>query len=690
MTWIGTQDWSDSPSISETSPAVLAGMLGVRTYSVMSDELTDVVKNFTRHVSDTLCDNPLLTSLLRSDDDAAASCGYGDEGVENATLDSANLMMAIYAVAHALDAAVRQGDMCAPLGPYLRAVNVTLFENLYFTFDEQGDLVQTRYDIVNMQLNETAGGEAVHRKVGEWRSDAEQNLVINESLIVWKKGFRVLPSPSVCCWDCMSCEDGHYSETNQSTMCEVCGPHRHTERARTKCVANTEIWLSWTDRQGILLLLLAALGETYALATVVIMTYFRQHPVIEFKSNLKISFLLTVIVGLVAIVPFRARPSDASCNTRTILLMCVSNLLAANLLARTPVIRTGIKSLKRRYSCLSHYADNVCQTALVLLVAGVGIAYCSWLVLAYPMSIHRIDVNQLWEDTPDTDQTIVSCTWLPRKWWNIVFAYVYPCTIAIITVVLCQFTPCTRHRLERSTTDPRYSVDEAKLISYTCYIAFLVVATLTSLSFALGADVYSFISKLTMALVLYTALGFFTLPRFYKIYRASAKRARGDSIVQPRAPLTLTVSYHNQTSAINYGMSYADGVTDNDVSGDSEGKSSERRESDVIAKTVASAIHYDVSADLQRVRSSSDRRESDVIAKTAADGSRHVDVARTFIEVPDGDETADVTDNIIDESDSAHTGFKGGDVTDTVLKENDIPNNDFSASDVTSKNLPKT
>lgn len=204
MTWIATQVWFDTYNIS--NPYVLEGMLGIRQHLIFENEDDKVmdpikhslVKNMSKYplLLESICctaDEETARELMQCNDTSQTLDNFV-RLVNNSAYDGTSLLNAVYAIAHALDGLMNETNgTCNPA----TCSHKLLVEQLYkvdfshqdmhpIAFNSNGDLLYTRFDVINMQLNNE--NDVVASKVGEWRSDAVPKLVINDSLIKWKSG----------------------------------------------------------------------------------------------------------------------------------------------------------------------------------------------------------------------------------------------------------------------------------------------------------------------------------------------------------------------------------------------------------------------------------------------------------------------------------------------------------------------
>ncbi|KAK5929481.1 hypothetical protein CgunFtcFv8_010708 [Champsocephalus gunnari] len=147
---------------------------------------------------------------------------------------------------------------------HLKKVNFTnQFEEKVY-FDSNGEPVPL-YDIINWQKD--SKGKIRFVKVGSYDGSAlfRQQLQIDHSTIVWTEGQSQVPisqcsAPCLpgtrqarrlgephCCFDCLPCADGEFSNQTGSTECTKCPEYHWPDKEKVKCVAGIEEFLSFHD-----------------------------------------------------------------------------------------------------------------------------------------------------------------------------------------------------------------------------------------------------------------------------------------------------------------------------------------------------------------------------------------------------------------------------------------------------------
>ncbi|XP_031156862.1 extracellular calcium-sensing receptor-like [Sander lucioperca] len=290
-----------------------------------------------------------------------------------------NVYKATYAVAHALDVLFTckngqgpfENNTCADrenvqswqVLHYLTQVNFTtkMGENVFF--NEFGDPV-ARYALVNWQIDEA--GYIVFETIGfydasqpegrqfEMKADVQAiwagdilevpRSVCSKSCLPGTRRAFVKGKP-ICCFDCITCADGEFSNSTNAVKCDKCHPEYKPNEERNNCDLKAIEFLTYRELMGTLLVTFSVFGACLAMTIALIFFHYRQTPIVR-ANNSELSFLLLFSLTLCFLcsLTFIGRPSEWSCMLRHTAFGITFVLCISCVLGRTIVVLMAFKA----------------------------------------------------------------------------------------------------------------------------------------------------------------------------------------------------------------------------------------------------------------------------------------------------------------------------------------------------------
>ncbi|XP_041656745.1 extracellular calcium-sensing receptor-like [Cheilinus undulatus] len=330
-----------------------------------------------------------------------------------------NVYKATYAVAHALHMLFTcidgqgpfENNTCADrenVQPwkvlhYLTQVNFTtkIGENVFF--DELGDPV-ARYALVNWQMDETGyilfetigyydaskpEGQQFEMKAGVSAIWAGENLevprsVCSESCLPGTRRAFVKGKP-ICCFDCITCADGEFSNSTNAVKCDKCPPEYKSNEEKNNCDLKAIEFLTFRELMGILLVTFSVFGACLAMTIALIFFHYRHTPIVR-ANNSELSFLLLFSLTLCFLcsLTFIGRPSEWSCMLRHTAFGITFVLCISCILGKTIVVLMAFKATLPGRNVMKWFGP-VQQRISVLAFTLVQVLICIlWLTINPP------------------------------------------------------------------------------------------------------------------------------------------------------------------------------------------------------------------------------------------------------------------------------------------------------------------
>ncbi|XP_053177405.1 extracellular calcium-sensing receptor-like [Scomber japonicus] len=337
-----------------------------------------------------------------------------------------NVYKATYALAHALHMLFTchngqgpfENNSCADrenVKPwqvlhYLNQVNFTtkIGENVFF--DELGDPV-ARYALVNWQMDETGyilfetigyydasrpEGQQFEMKPGVkaiWAGESPKvpRSVCSESCLPGTRRAFVKGKP-ICCFDCITCAEGEFSNSTNAVKCDKCPPEYKTNEERNNCDLKAIEFLTFRELMGILLVTFSVFGACLAMTVALIFFHYRQTPIVR-ANNSELSFLLLFSLTLCFLcsLTFMGRPSVWSCMLRHTAFGITFVLCMSCVLGKTIVVLMAFKATLPSSSVMKWFGPTQ-QRLSVLAFTLIQVLICIlWLTINPPFPFKNMN-----------------------------------------------------------------------------------------------------------------------------------------------------------------------------------------------------------------------------------------------------------------------------------------------------------
>ncbi|XP_041654134.1 extracellular calcium-sensing receptor-like [Cheilinus undulatus] len=330
-----------------------------------------------------------------------------------------NIYKAVYALAYALDDMLRcepgrgpfSRNSCAALQRleawqlmhYLEKVNFTTSFGDQVSFDENGNALPI-YDIMNWLWLSDGGTKLQTVGVVRKSTFRGEELTLHEDNIFWnfdsKQPPRSVCSEScppgtrmarkkgqpVCCFDCVPCSEGKFSNETDSMECTSCPEDFWSSPERDHCVPKETEFLSYHEPLGICLTTASLLGSFLCAVVLGIFTYHRSTPMVR-ANNSELSFLLLVALKLCFLCSllFIGRPSLWTCQLRHAAFGIIFVLCVSCILVKTMVVLAVFKASKPGGGAVLKWFGAMQQRGTVLVLTSVQAAICTvWIVSSSP------------------------------------------------------------------------------------------------------------------------------------------------------------------------------------------------------------------------------------------------------------------------------------------------------------------
>uniref|UniRef100_A0A8C4R0C6 G-protein coupled receptors family 3 profile domain-containing protein n=1 Tax=Eptatretus burgeri TaxID=7764 RepID=A0A8C4R0C6_EPTBU len=436
-----------------------------------------------------------------------------------------NIYKAVYAIAHALHDMTTcimgngpfENGSCTDihnLWPwqllfYIRNVNFVLkMREEIFQFDDNGD-PPAIYDLVNWQTDDN--GEMHLERVGSFDATARARAL--DSQIHFSLVFQVprsvcsepcqpgtrkvsLKGEPFCCFDCIPCTDGHYSNTTDSQECQNCPEDLWSNKQRSTCLPMPREFLSFSDPLALTLLAFSALG--CAMAVIVWIMIFKYHELIvsqSARSVLHFILLTSLASSCVSNVMFVGEPTDLSCQWRESLAVYLIAFSIIAVLTRVKIqFLSFFISVPQTWALATEYYQ---PKVLMVLCSLPQTGFCvAWAVLG-KLQRHKNIESRL-------GTIVLECIGASPLWVSCALFYLGTLAISCLVMALKgrKLAPdCNEHKF----------IIFSMLFFFMVLIAFIPAYSSTQGKFAVATEMFAIMA------ICYGFLGCIFLPKCYLI-----------------------------------------------------------------------------------------------------------------------------------------------------------------------------
>ncbi|XP_030007207.1 extracellular calcium-sensing receptor-like [Sphaeramia orbicularis] len=373
--WVGSESWIfDSQIAAMDTHHILDGAIGLSIpeahVSGMKEFILDVKplnssgKKLFTEFWETLFSCKFNQSNLSDDNEKVCTGNEDLKEIHNSFTDMSlmplfnNVYKGVYAVAHALHNMLDCNKTCnnnikldsSTILQQIKKIRFKTKEGDEVYFNENGDPA-AKYEILNWQP--TQNGIVDFVKIGLYDASlpADRQMNLENKTIIWTQNSLQVPvsvcsekcppgtrkvlqkGKPVCCYDCIRCAEGEFSNTTDSITCERCPPEFWSNEKRDACVKKETEFLSYEEIMGCLLTGASLFGTCMTCLVACIFFRYRKTPIVR-ANNAELSFLLLFSLTLCFLcsLTFIGRPSQWSCMLRhtafgITFVLCISCVL---------------------------------------------------------------------------------------------------------------------------------------------------------------------------------------------------------------------------------------------------------------------------------------------------------------------------------------------------------------------------
>ncbi|XP_029441815.1 vomeronasal type-2 receptor 26-like [Rhinatrema bivittatum] len=294
------------------------------------------------------------------------------------------------------------------LNQYIKEVHFKTPDGDEIFFDEKGN-VPAHYDITNWYL--FPDGSFSISSVGKFNLSASsgQQLFVNQSAILWNPYFTETPHSvcsescvpgyrkvlqrlkPVCCFDCIPCSEGEFSNTTDAENCMTCPDEQWPNERKDGCIPRVVVFLSYEEPLGAALASIAILFSIITDVILAIFIIYKDSPVVKANNrDLSYSLLISLMLSFLCSLVFIGRPGRVTCLLRQVAFGIIFTIAVSSVLAKTITVVIAFNATKPS-SKLRKWAGSRISISLILLCCLVQVVLCiAWLLISPPFPDYDI------------------------------------------------------------------------------------------------------------------------------------------------------------------------------------------------------------------------------------------------------------------------------------------------------------
>ncbi|KAM4742061.1 extracellular calcium-sensing receptor-like [Anableps anableps] len=507
--FIGVEAWITADSlVTPTSFSVLGGALGFAVQKANISGLEDfLVRDFWEtefQCNETNTETNQKTCRANQD---LMELRYNEDDVAELRYSS-NIYKAIYAISHSLHSILKcsDGQGCkktVEVKPWevveaLKHVNFTIKNGDKVWFDQTGAAV-ARYEVVNWQRG--TDGSVQFKPVGYYDASlpSGKRFVLNTEAIMWPGGTKELPvsvcsescrpgthkvlqkGKPVCCFDCIPCPVGEFSNTTDSIDCKKCPEAYWSNQKRDECLPKNIEFLSFTEVMGKILVIFTMFGLLLTLIVAILFLMNKDTPLVK-ANNSELSFLLLFSLSLCFLcsLTFIGQPTEWSCMLRHTAFGITFVLCISCILGKTIVVLMAFKATLPGSNVMKWFGPAQ-QRLTVLFFTFIQVIICIlWLTINPPFPLKNLKYYM--------EKIILECALgSPTGFWA-VLGYIG------LLALLCFFLAFLARKLPDSFNEAKH-ITFSMLIFCAVWLTFIPAYVSSPGKFTVAVEIFAILAS---------------------------------------------------------------------------------------------------------------------------------------------------------------------------------------------------
>ncbi|XP_030043940.1 vomeronasal type-2 receptor 26-like [Microcaecilia unicolor] len=200
-------------------------------------------------------------------------------------------------------------------------------------------------------------------------------------------GYRIVINREkpVCCFDCVPCSEGEYSNITDAENCMKCPEDQWPNEKKDECLPRVIEFLSYDDPLGAVLSSISILSFIITALVLGIFIKYRDTPVVKANNrNLSYMLLISLMLSFLCSLVFIGQPGTLTCLLRQSAFGIIFTIAVSSVLAKTVTVVIAF-SANKPGSKLRKWVGTRVSSYLVFLCTFGEIVICIvWLLITPP------------------------------------------------------------------------------------------------------------------------------------------------------------------------------------------------------------------------------------------------------------------------------------------------------------------
>nr|XP_033781160.1 vomeronasal type-2 receptor 26-like [Geotrypetes seraphini] len=189
----------------------------------------------------------------------------------------------------------------------------------------------------------------------------------------------------VCCFDCVPCSEGEYSNTTDADDCKKCPEDQWPNEKKDGCLPRVIDFLSYDDPLGIALSTISFLLFSITAVLLGIFIKYRKTAVVKANNrNLSYILLISLMLSFLSTLLFIGQPGTVTCLLRQSAFGIIFTIAVSSVLAKTVIVVIAFSATKPNSRLRKWVGTRVSSYVVSLCTFGEVLICTIWLFISPP------------------------------------------------------------------------------------------------------------------------------------------------------------------------------------------------------------------------------------------------------------------------------------------------------------------